>query len=133
MNKINTGSDLIKLYDETKHIILNRNGLNEDKKLEILVCAGTGCASSKSLAIADLFEAELKSRNLDINVVRTGCFGFCEKGPIIKVMPDDIFYTQLTVEDVVPIIEGHLIEGAIYTKRLYRNPVDKKRIEKTII
>ncbi|MBL0701726.1 MAG: NADH-quinone oxidoreductase subunit NuoF [Spiroplasma sp.] len=129
--KINNRQDLNKIYDQYKGQINNRlEALNVDKK-EILICAGTGCLSSKSIKIAELFEEKLKENNLDINVVKTGCFGFCEKGPIVKIMPDDIFYTQLKLDDVEKIIEKHLIGGEIYKARLYRNPEDKQRIEKT--
>ena len=63
-------------------------------RLHLLVCAGTGCVASQSFVIKKRLEREIKKKNLsdEIKVVTTGCQGFCEKGPILIVQPDDIFY-----------------------------------------
>ena len=63
------------------------------KKNFMLVCGGTGCESSKSDEIYRTLikEAELQGVKDDVQVVKTGCFGFCEKGPIVKVLPQESF------------------------------------------
>ncbi|WP_425449859.1 (2Fe-2S) ferredoxin domain-containing protein, partial [Dethiothermospora halolimnae] len=68
----------------------------------VLICGGTGCTSSKSDKIQDKFEKLLKEKDLDneIKVVRTGCFGLCEAGPIAIVYPEGSFYSHLKVDDV---------------------------------
>ena len=67
-------------------------------KMHILVCGGTGCRASASHRIITRLEECLKERNLEdeVQVIATGCFGFCEKGPIVKVMPDNTFYVGET-------------------------------------
>jgi len=79
----------------------------------ILVCAGTGCASSGALPIIDILNEELKRQGLEktVSVVGTGCQGFCEKGPTLVIEPQQILYTRVTAEDVAEIIEQELVKG----------------------
>jgi NADH:ubiquinone oxidoreductase, NADH-binding (51 kD) subunit len=79
----------------------------------ILVCAGTGCASSGALPIIDILNEELKRQGLEktVSVVGTGCQGFCEKGPTLVIEPQHILYTRVTNEDVAEIIEQELVKG----------------------
>ena len=62
----------------------------------VLVCGGTGCTSSGSHKIIEKFEEELKNKGLDkeVKVVRTGCFGLCEAGPIVIVYPEGAYYNR---------------------------------------
>ncbi len=129
--KLNTTKDLYDLYEAHKTPIQKRVGKIMSDTKELLVCGGTGCLSSKSGLIIDQLEESLKENGLDYNVIQTGCFGFCEKGPIVKVAPDDVFYTQMTVADAKEVVQKHLVEGEVYKKRLYRNPETRKFIEKT--
>ena len=80
-------------------------------KMHVLVCGGTGCKSSNSLQIIENFKSLIAKNNLqnDVQVIKTGCFGFCEQGPIVKVMPDNTFYTRVKPEDVERIVNEHLI------------------------
>lgn len=98
--------------------------------VELLVCAGTGCKASKSDAIiAALTEAIAKHiPNENVTVVATGCFGFCEKGPIVKLIPDNTFYVQVTPEDAEEIILEHVVKGQRVERLLYRNPDDMQTI-----
>ena len=75
-------------------------------KMHVLVCGGTGCKASASDSIIEKFKSELTAKGLDneVQVILTGCFGFCEKGPIVKVLPDNTFYTQVKPEDVAEIV-----------------------------
>jgi len=95
-----------------------------DYKMHILVCGGTGCRASQSEQIVSNFKSELEHLGLDdeVKVVTTGCFGFCEKGPIVKIVPDNTFYTQVAPHDVKDIISEHLIKGRPLKRLLYFNP-----------
>jgi len=100
-------------------------------KQYILVCGGTGCTSSGSNDIIDLFNKTLEAKNLknDVQVVRTGCFGFCEQGTIVKVIPDNTFYVRVTEKDVEEIITEHIVKGRKVHKLLYEEPLAKEKIE----
>ncbi|MDR1961283.1 MAG: NAD(P)H-dependent oxidoreductase subunit E, partial [Gracilibacteraceae bacterium] len=91
---------------------------------QILVCAGTGCASSGSVRLIEIVREEIAARGLDENVrVRsTGCHGFCEQGPIIVIEPDKTFYTKARPSDIREIIEKDVIGGAKVERMLYRDP-----------
>jgi NADH-quinone oxidoreductase subunit F/NADP-reducing hydrogenase subunit HndC len=130
MDVIRKSEDLYKIFETEKIKILNRTGEELNGKKEILVCAGTGCLSSKSGNIIENLNIALKEKGLDdIEVHGTGCFGFCEKGPIVKIMPDDTFYAKVTPEDAGKIVESHLVNGKVYGRRLYKNPQTKEKHE----
>jgi NADH:ubiquinone oxidoreductase subunit F (NADH-binding)/(2Fe-2S) ferredoxin/NAD-dependent dihydropyrimidine dehydrogenase PreA subunit len=95
-----------------------------DYKMHLLVCGGTGCKASESEQIRDNLVAEVEKHDLndEVQVVMTGCFGFCEKGPIVKVLPDNTFYVQVKPEDAVTIVEEHLVKGRQVSHLLYRDP-----------
>ena len=77
------------------------------KEKRIMVCSGTGCTSSKSDVLLKELDKELKKQNVkDITVHKTGCFGFCAKGPIVVIDPDEIFYEQVSVDDAKDIVEA---------------------------
>lgn len=87
----------------------------------ILVCGGTGCESSKSDLIYRNLIEEAKAQGVadQVQVIKTGCFGFCEQGPIVKVLPEDSFYVQVKPEDAKEIISEHVIKGREVTRLLY--------------
>jgi NADP-reducing hydrogenase subunit HndC len=95
-----------------------------DYKMHLLVCGGTGCNASESEQIRDNLIAEVEKHDLndDVQVVMTGCFGFCEKGPIVKVLPDNTFYVQVKPGDAATIVEEHLVKGRQVTRLLYQDP-----------
>lgn len=96
---------------------------------KILICGGTGCLSSKSREIKENLEKELKNRNIDdVEVVLTGCFGFCEKGPIVKVVPANKFYIEVKPEDTKDIIEIDIIDNKKVERILYKDPVSQKSV-----
>lgn len=96
---------------------------------KILICGGTGCLSSKSREIKENLEKELKNRNIDdVEVVLTGCFGFCEKGPIVKVVPVNNFYIEVKPEDAKDIIEIDIIDNKKVERILYKDPVSQKAV-----
>ncbi len=82
-------------------------------RANVLCCAGTGCTSSRSAEIYDNFVKYIEQYGLkdEINVVKTGCFGLCQKGPIVAVYPDKVFYCHVKPEDVEHIVAEHLLKG----------------------
>ncbi len=101
-------------------------------RTHLLVCAGTGCVSCGSFKIKDALEKEIKKKGLadEILVVMTGCNGFCERGPILMVHPDGIFYQGLKPEDVPVVVAEHLIKGRPVKKLMYVPPAAKEPIPK---
>lgn len=96
---------------------------------KILICGGTGCLSSKSKDVKENLEKELKERNInDVKVVLTGCFGFCEKGPIVKVVPANNFYIEVKPEDAKEIVEIDIIGDKKVERILYKDPVSQEAI-----
>ena len=87
----------------------------------VLICGGTGCTSSGSATLMSALEEELKIRGLDdeIKVVKTGCFGLCELGPIMIVYPEGTFYSRVTPEVIPEIVEEHLLKGRPVTRLVY--------------
>lgn len=98
--------------------------------MHLLVCGGTGCHASLSKTIGDNLKEVVLEKGLDkeIQVIMTGCFGFCEKGPIVKVMPDNTFYTEVKPSDAREIIEEHIIKGRKIERLLYTDPENKEHI-----
>ena len=95
----------------------------------ILVCGGTGCESSNADLIYKNLIAEVKNFELEdkVQIVKTGCFGFCEKGPIVKVLPEDSFYVEVKPEDAKDIIAEQIVKGREVQRLLYNK--EKKNIE----
>ena len=95
---------------------------NETKyKKQILVCGGTGCTSSGSNKLIDEFYAQLEAHGIkdEVQVVRTGCFGLCELGPIVIVYPEGVFYAHCEVENVQRVVEEHIIGGNVIDELVY--------------
>lgn len=99
-------------------------------KMHVMVCGGTGCRSSASQDLLGNLKKEITTHgiNSDVQVLMTGCFGFCEKGPIVKIMPDNTFYTQVKPEDAKEIVEEHLIKGRKVNRLLYENPLTSEHV-----
>ncbi|MDR0489935.1 MAG: NADH-quinone oxidoreductase subunit NuoF [Oscillospiraceae bacterium] len=91
----------------------------------ILVCAGTGCTSSKSPEIIEALEKELQKQGVEneVRVVKTGCFGLCALGPVMIVYPEGAFYSMVTANDVGESVREHIIKGRIVTRLLYKETV----------
>jgi NADH-quinone oxidoreductase subunit F/NAD(P)H dehydrogenase (quinone)/NADP-reducing hydrogenase subunit HndC len=98
--------------------------------IHLMVCGGTGCHATGSIAVIDRLRAELAERDLTdkVRVVETGCNGFCAAGPIMVVHPGDIFYQKLKADDIPVIIEEHILKGQPVKKYFYKDPVSKKVI-----
>ncbi len=102
-------------------------------RVNILCCAGTGCTASHSKQIFDNFKECIQKYNLDseIKVIQTGCFGLCQKGPIVAIYPDKIFYSHVKPEDVEKIVTEHLLQGRV-VKDLELYDIDPKTNEKIL-
>ena len=99
-------------------------------KMHLLVCGGTGCRASASDSIAAGLKQNIQEHDLqdEVQVILTGCFGYCEKGPIVKILPDNTFYTQVSPEDAADIVKEHLIKGRQVERLLYKDPEKGERI-----
>ncbi len=122
MKKLNSVEELKQFQ---KELFAEREGI----KRSIAVCEGTGCHAYKSAAVADAFEKEIKSRGLEgqIAVRRTGCHGFCERGPMAKIFPEKIFYFQVKPEDVAEIVEETLVKNQLVERLLFQDEKTGKR------
>jgi NADH:ubiquinone oxidoreductase subunit F (NADH-binding)/(2Fe-2S) ferredoxin/Pyruvate/2-oxoacid:ferredoxin oxidoreductase delta subunit len=101
-------------------------------RMSLLVCAGTGCVSNNSFSVKAALEKELASRQLqeEVQVVTTGCNGFCANGPIVVVKPDGIFYQFLKPEDVPRLVEEHCLKGRPVPELMYTPAKDAQPIPK---
>ena len=96
-------------------------GNKETGRMHVMICAGTGCVSNKSLLVRDALEEELEKRDLteEIQVVTTGCQGFCAQGPLAVILPDGILYQLLSVEDIPELVEQHLLNSQPVERLMY--------------
>ena len=114
------------------------NSINKETKavsnyrLNALICAGTSCVSGEAFAFKDALEKELKEKKLteEVQVVATGCNGFCAKGPIMVIYPEGIFYERLEVSDVPKLVEEHFIKGRIYMDKTFEEPESQGQMPK---
>jgi NADH-quinone oxidoreductase subunit F/NADP-reducing hydrogenase subunit HndC len=97
----------------------------------VLVCGGTGCASSKSDLIKKRFEEKIIEMNLDkeVQVISTGCFGLCEEGPIVVIYPEGSFYAKMQINRVDRIVEEHLYKGRIVREFLYEESFADEKLK----
>ncbi len=87
----------------------------------ILVCGGTACESNKGIELVEELKNAIQAVGLsdEVQVVRTGCLGFCEKGPIVKILPQDTFYVEVKPSDAAEIVREHIIKGRTVNRLLY--------------
>ena len=95
----------------------------------IAVCGGTGCHASGCNEVAQEIHTELDSKNLNgkVDLRITGCHGFCERGPIVIVFPQGIFYQKVIPKDVKEIISSTVENGKIVDRLLYKDPVSGEK------
>ncbi len=122
LNRLNSIDELISYRDRLRE--------EREKKTKVMICAGTACRSSKSRDLIGKFRDELDKNDLDdVEVKKTGCMGFCEKGPIVVIEPENIFYTEVTTDDVPEIVEKTLKDDELVDDLLFETP-DEKTIVK---
>ncbi len=102
----------------------------EKFRLRVMLCGGTACRASESLSVKDALIEELNKRGLseEIQIVETGCNGFCAMGPVMMILPEDIFYLKLTLEDIPELVGKHFVDGKPVERLMYRDPVTGKII-----
>ncbi len=93
-------------------------------KMHLLCCGGTGCRASESDQIVTNLKEEIRKAGMenDAQVVVTGCFGFCEQGPVVKIIPDNTFYTNVKPCDAEEIVKEHVVKGRKVKRLLYEDP-----------
>jgi NADH-quinone oxidoreductase subunit F len=128
---INNPQELETKYAEFKSLLSVRNDptYTGDQK-SILVCGGAGCISLESSNIINEFQKLIDENHLGdkVTVAQTGCFGFCEQGPIVKIFPDQTFYVQVKPKDAHEIFQKHILEGSIVERLLYIEPKTKQKM-----
>lgn len=129
---------LIKSLDDLSKLrqdLSDRMALREHReavgmRANILVCGGTACHSNNSDKVRKNLELILKARGYDkeVKVIKTGCFGFCEQGPIVKIEPDNVFYVRVGPKDAKDIVDEHIAKGSIVERLLYEDPETKEKV-----
>ena len=124
MERIKSREELLQKYNEYQSL-LDLRGEERDvsEKYHISVCGGTGCTSSKSLEIVDELKKYAKEYHVEdkVEISISGCFGFCERGPIVKIFPDHTFYVKVSPSDAEKIIKQHIVEGKVIDELLYKD------------
>jgi NADH:ubiquinone oxidoreductase subunit F (NADH-binding)/(2Fe-2S) ferredoxin len=102
----------------------------EEEKTCITVCGGTGCHAYGCLKVADAFKEEILERGLqdEVTLRLTGCHGFCERGPIVVIQPDGIFYQRIQLDDIPEVMSETVLQKKIIPRLLYVDPRTKKEI-----
>lgn len=124
MERIKSREELLQKYNEYQSLLdLRREERDVSEKYHISVCGGTGCTSSKSLEIVDELKKYAKEYHVEdkVEISISGCFGFCERGPIIKIFPDHTFYVKVSPSDAEKIIKQHIVEGKVIDELIYKD------------
>src|SRR5512137_1659183 len=96
----------------------------------ITLCSGSACLASGSGDVAAAIEEEIKKQGLsaEVDIRRTGCHGFCERGPIVVIHPEEICYFNIEPKDIPEIISGTIKEKRVVERLLYTDPVTQEKI-----
>ncbi|MBM3135388.1 MAG: hydrogenase, partial [Chloroflexi bacterium] len=99
-------------------------------RANVLVCGGTGCTATDSLAVLKALQEEIVKRGLEkeVRVVQTGCRGFCSMGPVMMIYPDGILYCQVQTSDVPFLVEETLLKGRVVKRLSYQEPIQQQTI-----
>ncbi|MFZ7128204.1 MAG: NADH-quinone oxidoreductase subunit NuoF [Desulfobacterales bacterium] len=119
-----TVEDLKQLRDE------NARALVAEGITRLMVCGGTGCHATGSIPVIEALRNVIAEKGMTdrVEVVETGCNGFCAMGPIMVVHPGDVFYQKISVDDIPEILEQHILNGNPVERLLYKEPGTKKKI-----
>ncbi|RKY03413.1 MAG: NADH-quinone oxidoreductase subunit NuoF [Spirochaetes bacterium] len=98
-------------------------------KVIVTICGGTGCSAWGSEAVREAFIGEIKKRGLEgkVEIKKTGCHGFCERGPVVVILPQEIFYQQMVPDDVSEVITETIINNNIIGRLLYSDPITGRK------
>ena len=135
MNRISSYEELKNLAKEYAACFKVRMGETVEtkdscQKKVISVCGGTGCKSSDSMQIIEKLREEVQKAGLadTVEVTMAGCFGFCEKGPIVKIYPDNTFYIGVTPSDAAEIVSEDIVGNRKVEHLLYEEPTIKQKV-----
>jgi NADH-quinone oxidoreductase subunit F len=123
MKKLTTPQEFFDYQNEIKEAV-------SPEKTQIIICAGSGCLAYGTQKLIDGFNAEIEQKNLqDVMEVRTsGCHGFCERGPIVLISPENVFYQKVGLNDAAEIIEKTILNKEIIERLLYKDPQTGEKI-----
>jgi len=116
-------------YRELEHLRERLREQRQDIATTVMICGGTGCQASRSLAVIDAVRKELSSQGLDksVRLCATGCHGFCEQGPVMIIEPGNLFYCHVSPEDAFEIVSQTVVKGETIERLLYTDPVSGER------
>jgi len=122
---VKTVKDIQAIKENTLNSFGNRIG-NDDDRIYIMTCCGTGCTSSGSLKNRELLEELMERDGLQdkVHLVKTGCFGLCAEGPILVVYPGNVMYTNVQPDDINEIWEAHIKNGRIVERLMSENEMN---------
>ncbi len=124
----------IESRDQFEAAVAAARAARPEGRPEVLVCCGTGCLANGSMKVAEAFAQGIEKRGLDASVgllvKKTGCHGFCERGPLVVLRPQEILYTKVKPARVDEVLDKTVASGEVIPGLLYREPGSKKRIEK---
>jgi NADH:ubiquinone oxidoreductase subunit F (NADH-binding)/(2Fe-2S) ferredoxin/NAD-dependent dihydropyrimidine dehydrogenase PreA subunit len=125
MSRLINAEDLAKLK---KKAVIQRHA----KSFNITICSGTGCRACGAETLADAFEQEVDRQGMGhrIAVRRTGCHGFCERGPLVVIQPKGICYLGVQTKDVAPIVEKSVLGNELISRLLYLDETTGKRVSR---
>lgn len=122
--------EALELRLKENHVFQNKVVNKTTIKFQILVCTGTGCTSSNSERIIEKLNEQIENKNLkNVEVIKTGCFGFCAQGPIMVIYPGGYFYNRVKIENIEEIVHEHLIKGNPVKHLLYQEAIEKDMIK----
>ena len=116
--------EVLKTIDDLDLLRKSIKETRDPNKTCVTICGGTGCVAWGSELVRNAFIEEIKKRGLEksIEIRKTGCHGFCERGPIVVILPRNIFYQQMVPEDVPEVVSETLVNGNIVDRLLYIDP-----------
>ncbi len=128
IKSLNDLNQFRKQYSDMLALREHRNA--RGTRMNIMVCGGTGCLSSDSDKVIKNLELILKARGYadEVKIIRTGCFGFCEQGPIVKIEPDNVFYVRVGPKDAKDIVDEHVAKGNRVERLLFEDPLTNARV-----
>ncbi len=99
-------------------------------KMHIMVCGGAGCHASQSNELLNnlIYEIEANALENKVKAIKTGCFGLCEKGPIVKILPDNTYYSRVSPDDAKEIISRHIMGGKKVERLLFVDPKTNEKV-----
>ncbi len=118
--------DIADLEKARKEILAER----DQGMRTVAICCGTGCLACGSGGVASRFEDEIESRGIGskVRLLRTGCHGFCERGPLVVIQPSGVLYQQVAPSDVAEIIETSVLADGVIDRLLYVDGGSGERI-----